>query len=75
MTIPFHPDWNYCNIALKDKFSLSISTDQKDSFHESFGECRDAEDDTDDDRMREIINNYEKMKKRRGPRGKYVLKN
>ena len=51
------------------------STDQNNSFHESFGECRDDEDDTEDDRMREMINNYEKMKKRRGPRGKYVLKN
>ena len=51
------------------------SADHNDSFHECFGEFRDDEDDTDDDRMREMINNYEKMKKRRGPRGEYVLKN
>ena len=50
------------------------SADHNDSFHECFGEFRDDEDDTDDDRMREMINNYKKMKKRRGPRGKYVLK-
>ena len=50
------------------------SDDKNNSIHEHFGECRDDEADIEDDRRREMLKNYEKMKKRTGVLGKYVLR-